>query len=64
MFDQEQPSIDVLIKSCSENMQRIYSRSPMPECNFNKVSKQLYWGYILAWVFSCKFAENFQKNYS
>ena len=27
---------------CSENMQQIYRRMPMPKCNFNKVAKQLY----------------------
>ena len=32
----------VLIKRCSENMQRIYRRTPMPKCNFNKDAKQRY----------------------
>ena len=31
-----------LIKRCSENMQKIYRRTPMPKYNFNKVAKQLY----------------------
>ena len=35
---QKQPSTGVLIKSCSENMQKIYRRTPMPKCNFNKVA--------------------------
>ena len=28
----------VLSKSCSENMQQIYRRAPMPKCDFNKVA--------------------------
>ena len=39
---QKQPSTGVLRKTCSENMQKIYRRTPMPKCNFNKVAKQLY----------------------
>ena len=38
---QKQPSGDVLSKRCSENMQQIYRRTPMPKCYFNKVAKQL-----------------------
>ena len=34
----KQPSIDVLRKRCSENMQQIYRRTPMPKCDFNKVA--------------------------
>ena len=37
---QEQPSRAVLEKKCSENMQQIYSRAPMPKCNFNKIALQ------------------------
>ena len=40
--DQEQPSRGVLRKRCSENMQQIYSRTPMPKCDFNEVVKQRY----------------------
>ena len=40
--DQKQPSRSVLIKRCSENMQQIYRRTPMPKCDFNKAAKQLY----------------------
>ena len=29
-------------KPCSENMQQIYRRTPMPKCDFKKVAKQLY----------------------
>ena len=35
---QKQPSRGVLWKRCSENMQQIYKRTPMPECDFNKVA--------------------------
>ena len=37
---QEQPSSGVLSKSCAENMQQIYRRTPMSMCDFNKVAKQ------------------------
>ena len=39
---QKQPSRGVLRKRCSENMQQIYMRTPMPKCDFNKVALQLY----------------------
>ena len=29
-------------KRCSENMQQIYRRTPMPKCSFNKIAKQLF----------------------
>ena len=35
---QKQPSGGVLKKRCSENMQQIYRRTPMPKCDFNKVA--------------------------
>ena len=34
---QKQPSRGVLIKRFSANMQKIYRRTPMPKCGFNKV---------------------------
>ena len=34
----KQRSRGVLRKSCFENMQQIYRRTPMPNCNFNKVA--------------------------
>ena len=37
----KQPPGDVLEKKCSENMQQLYRRSPMPKCDFNKVAKQI-----------------------
>ena len=42
---QKQPSRDVPRKRCSENIQQIYRRTPMPKCDFNKVAKQLYWNH-------------------
>ena len=33
----KQPSRGAFIKRCSENMQQIYRRTPMPKCDFNKV---------------------------
>ena len=39
---QKQPSRGVHSKSCSENMQQIYRRTPMSKCDFNKIAKQLY----------------------
>ena len=38
---QKQPSRGVLRKMCSENIQQVYRRTPMPKCDFNKVSLQL-----------------------
>ena len=32
----------VLIRRCSENIQQIYRTTPVPNCDFNKVTKQLY----------------------
>ena len=32
----------VLEKRCSENMQQIYRRTPMPKCSFNKVTRHLF----------------------
>ena len=33
---QKQPFRGVFKKRCSENMQQIYRRTPMPKCDFNK----------------------------
>ena len=54
----------VLIKRCSENMQQIYRRTPMPKCNFNKNAKQRYRNHTSAWVLSCKFAAYFHNTLS
>ena len=39
---QKQPPRGVPRKRCSENMQQIYRRTPMPKSDFNKVALQLY----------------------
>ena len=39
---QKKPSRGVARKRCSENMQQIYRRTPMPNCDFNKVAKQRF----------------------
>ena len=36
MIYQKQPSGGVLEKRCSENMQQICRRTPIPKCDFNK----------------------------
>ena len=33
-------AVDILRKRCSEKMQQIYSRTPMPKSDFNKVALQ------------------------
>ena len=38
---QKQPLKGVPGKRCSENMQKIYRKTPMPKCDVNKVAKQL-----------------------
>ena len=60
---QKQLSVGVLTKRCFENMQKIYKRTPMPKCNFNKVGDQLYPNHTSAWVFSCKFAAYFENTF-
>ena len=39
---QKQPFRGVLRKRCSENMQQMYRKKPMPKCDFNKTAKQVY----------------------
>ena len=34
--------VNELTLGCSENMQQIYRRTPMPKCDFNKVAKQVF----------------------
>ena len=46
---QKHLSKSVLRKRCSENIQQIYRRTPMPKCHFNEVSLQLYWNHTSAW---------------
>ena len=73
----KQPSRGVLRKSCSKNMQKLYRRTPMLKCDFNKVplqlmlkcdfnkvALQLCWNHTWVWVFSCKLAAYFQNTFS
>ena len=62
--EQKQPSTGILIKRCSDNMQLIYRRPPMPKCDFSKVTFQIYWNHTSAWVFSRKFLAYFQNTFS
>ena len=41
-IEQKQPSRGVPRKTCFENVQQIYRSTPMPNCDFNEVAKQLY----------------------
>ena len=50
-FFQKQPSRGDFRKRCSENMQQICRRKPMPQCDFIKIALQLYWNRSSAWVF-------------
>ena len=36
------PYTDVLLKTCSADMQQIYRRSPIQKCDFKKVATQLF----------------------
>ena len=60
---QKQPPRGVSRKKCSENMRQIHKGTPMPKWDFNKAASQLYWNHTSVWVFSCKFAEYFQKSF-
>ena len=42
MSKQKQPSRGVLKKRCSENIQEIYRRTPMPKCGFSKVEHRCF----------------------
>ena len=55
---QKQPSINILKKRCSKNMQKIYWKAPMLKCDFNKVAKQLRHR-----CFFCEFGAYFQNNF-
>ena len=41
---QKQSHRGVPMKRCSENMQQIYRRTPMPKCDFNKVALKSHFG--------------------
>ena len=55
---QKHPSIGVLIKRLSENMQQFYRRTPMSKCDFNKVAKQLCSLVNLQHIFRAPFPKN------
>ena len=55
-YRQKQPSRGVLKKRCFENMQQIYMRTPMPKCDFNKVTPGLW---SLFFFFNCLFSFNY-----
>ena len=38
---QKQSSVGVLMKRCSENIDKLYRRTLMPKCAFHEVAKQL-----------------------
>ena len=41
-YNEEQAAVrGIFRKKCSQSMQQIYKRTPMPKCDFNKVAKQL-----------------------
>ena len=42
MFFRKQPSRGVIKKRCSKSMRQFYKRIPMPNSDFNEVTKQLY----------------------
>ena len=55
MNEQKQSSRAVLRKKCSENMQQIYRRIPMPKCDFNKaanLSKSHFGVSVLLYMFA------------
>ena len=54
---QNQPPIGVLWKSCCENMQQIYRRTPMQKCDFNKVALHFGMGVGCSPVNFCIFSE-------
>ena len=62
---QKQPSVDFLIKRCSESIPQIYRRAPMLKCVFTKVEKEIYWNHTTGWVFisMSKFAAYFQNTF-
>ena len=61
MWLQKQTLRGVLRKRCSENMQQVYRKTPMPKCNFNKVAKatllKLHFGMGVLLKIGCIFSE-------
>ena len=58
---QKQPFRGVHRKRCSENMQQIYRRTPMPKCDSNKVGLKFYRNHTSAWMLVNKDLKS-QKN--
>ena len=58
---QKQPSIDVLIKRCSENIHQIYRRTPMSKCNLNKVTQHRYSPVNLRHIFRTPLPKNISE---
>ena len=58
--EQKQPSRSVLRKRCTKNMQQIYTRAPMPKCDFDKVALlKLHYGMgVLLNIFRTPFPKN------
>ena len=61
---QTQPFRRVLRKRCSENMQQICRRTPMPKCDFNSICVRALLNHTSRWVFFCKFAAYSQNTFS
>ena len=59
----KQPPRCVLSKRCSENMQQIYRRTPMPKCDFNKVAEHLFLRITLGGCFWKMHAHTFSKTF-
>ena len=55
------PCWGFLKKRCSENMQQIYSWTPITKCDFNEIVLQPYWNPTSGWVFFSKFVAYFQN---
>ena len=53
----EAARIAFLIKRCSENMQQIYRRIPMPKCNFIETT-------LWHWIFPVNLLYIFRKTFS
>ena len=60
----KQPPRGVSRKRRSKNMQQIYRRTPMLNCDFNEVALQLYWNHASIWVLSYIFDAYFWNSFS
>ena len=62
MKKQKQLSRGALRKSCSENIQQIYRRTPMPKYDFNKVATLLKSHFVMGVLLLRIFRTLFYKN--